>query len=242
MYWWNHAAELISEDKARRAGLITTNSLRQTFNRRVVQAAMDQGVGLAFAIPDHPWVDSANGAAVRIAMTVAERSNQGDGRLLTVIGEQPGEHGEVSVKRAERQGLVHADLTTGANVSTVVALQANLRLSYPGVEPHGSGFIVTAEEPVALGLTTVPGLARHIRDYRNGRDLTDKPRGVKVIDLFGLRAEEVRTRFPTIYQWIFDRVLNAIKIQDQLDAKIDGSLVSRALNIGLRCRPFADIS
>ena len=31
-----------------------TNSLRQTFNRRLVQTALDKGVALTFAIPDHP--------------------------------------------------------------------------------------------------------------------------------------------------------------------------------------------
>ena len=45
-----------------------------------------------------------------------------------------------------------------------------------------------------------------IRDYRNGRDLTDTPRGVKVIDLFGLTAEQVRKQFPEVYQRLLDRV------------------------------------
>ena len=42
----------------------------------------------------------------------------------------------------------------------------------------------------------MPGLERHIRLYRNGRDLTATPRDVMVIDLFGLTAEEVRSAFP----------------------------------------------
>ena len=41
----------------------------------------------------------------------------------------------------------------------------------------------------ALGLGSVPGLERHIREYRNGRDLMAAPRDVLVIDLFGLSAE-----------------------------------------------------
>jgi hypothetical protein len=70
MYWWHKAAEFVRAGKTRRFGLITTNSLRQTFNRRVVQNQLSQSLALAFAIPDHPWVDTADGAAVRIAMTV----------------------------------------------------------------------------------------------------------------------------------------------------------------------------
>ncbi len=34
MYWWHHAALLVRAGLARRFGFITTNSLRQTFNRR----------------------------------------------------------------------------------------------------------------------------------------------------------------------------------------------------------------
>ena len=45
-----------------------------------------------------------------------------------------------------------------------------------------------------------------IRDYRNGRDLTDAPRGVKVIDAFGLKADQLRSQFPAIYQWVLERV------------------------------------
>src|SRR5690606_23410543 len=138
MYWWDRAASAVRDGRARRFGLITTNSLTQTFNRRVVErhlgahpgrsAGRDGGMRrddrirrdtmhgvpttgttgtgttgtgttgtgttgtgttgttgtgttgtgttgtagpltLAFAVPDHPWVDSADGAAVRVAMT-----------------------------------------------------------------------------------------------------------------------------------------------------------------------------
>jgi hypothetical protein len=34
MYWWNQAAALVRAGKVRRFGLITTNSITQTFNRR----------------------------------------------------------------------------------------------------------------------------------------------------------------------------------------------------------------
>jgi hypothetical protein len=50
------------------------------------------------------------------------------------------------------------------------------------VKLHGAGFIVTREEAPASGLGAVPGLERHIREYRNGRDLMATPRDVLVID------------------------------------------------------------
>ena len=85
-------------------------------------------------------------------------------------------------------------------------LQANESISNRGVKLFGAGFIVTPEEAANLGLGSIPGLERHIRLYRNGRDLTATPRDVMVIDLFGLTAEEVRARFPAVYQWVYERV------------------------------------
>ncbi len=255
MYWWSHAAALVASGRARRFGFITTNSLRQTFNRRVVQAALDGSAGLAgsmerawgnggglispsasksaptaaprtlpaagavslvFAIPDHPWVDSANGAAVRIAMTVGAPAHPvraepveapaPTGRLLTVTTEETGEFGEVGVTLIEKVGLIHADLSVGANLVSAVALLADDNLCFEGVKPHGMGFLVTPEEAEALGLGHIPGLERHIRDFRNGRDLTDSPRQVKIIDMFGLTAEQVREQFPAAYQWLLVHV------------------------------------
>jgi methylase of polypeptide subunit release factors len=56
LYWWHKAAELVRTGKARRFGLITTNSLRQTFARRVVQTQLSAKppLSLAFA-PKHPY-------------------------------------------------------------------------------------------------------------------------------------------------------------------------------------------
>ncbi|MCL5741168.1 MAG: class I SAM-dependent DNA methyltransferase, partial [Betaproteobacteria bacterium] len=210
MFWWHHAAAQVAAGHTRRMGLITTNSLRQTFNRRVVEARLSppptkatiqtvQPLHLVMAIPDHPWVDGANGAAVRIAMTVAA-PGVGEGQLLTVTDERPGEHGEVTVALQERRGLIHADLSVGANVAAAIPLQAMARISSPGVKLHGAGFIVTPEQAADWNN---PALVRH---YRNGRDLTDRPRGSMVIDAFGLTAEELRTQHPSVYQWLLERV------------------------------------
>ena len=206
MYWWQRGAEAVRAGSAHRLGLITTNSLRQTFNRRVVQAALaENSAHLVFAIPDHPWVDSAEGAAVRIAMTVLA-PGAGAGRLVTVESEQETSTGEVQVRLAERYGVLHADLRIGAAIATAAALRAVEGLSGNGVMLAGSGFIVTNDEASSMGWGSDATLDAHIRAYRNGKDLTDRPRGVRVIDLFGMQAEEVRARFPEVYQWVVERV------------------------------------
>lgn len=220
MFWWEKAALAArgwkpATDKARakgtrRFGFITTNSLRQTFNRKVLEPHLSDPktpLSLTFAIPDHPWVDAGDGAAVRIAMTVAE-AGKSAGRLGSVTDERKGEYEAEGrpVRFAIEKGKIFADLRIGADVAGAVPLKANDGICSPGVKLHGAGFIVTPAEARALGLGTVPGLDNHIRAYRNGRDLTATPREVMVIDLFGLSEAEVRNRFPAVYQHILDKV------------------------------------
>ena len=209
MFWWQQAAELTRQGKLQRFGFITTNSLRQAFNRRVLQQHLTgiPPLSLAFAIPDHPWVDSADGAAVRIAMTVGRPATEGTvGTLVTVTDEREGGGEGLAVELASQQGVLHADLTAGADVAGAGPLLANSGLANRGMQLFGAGFIVTPEEARKLGLWRVPGLENHIRHYRNGRDLTASSRGVLVIDLFGLSADDVRNRFPEVYQWVCERI------------------------------------
>lgn len=236
MYWWYKAAEECIGGRARRFGFITTNSIRQTFNRRVVQWALDRGVYLTFAIPDHPWIDAAQCAAVRIAMTVgappaepmaegAAQTERTAGELQRVRTETPDEAtGENEVDLMSNLGPIAADLTIGVDVAGMKPLSANAGLSSPGVKLHGSGFIVAPEQAIGLGLGSVPGLEAHIRPYRNGRDLADRPRGVMVIDLFGLTADQVRQRFPRVY----DHVLKSVKPErDSKAHSKDGAAYAR---------------
>ena len=222
MYWWHQAATLVQRGAIRRFGFITTNSLRQTFNRRVVAGHLGgnpshqslpggdaerrgDSLSLVFAIPDHPWVDASDGAAVRIAMTVGA-AGEAPGCLQTVAREGGADGDAIKVALTSRYGRINPDLTIGADVASAVSLQANRELSHRGVQLIGSGFIVTPEQATALGLGRIPDLERHIRLYRNGKDLTATPRHVLVIDLFGLSMEQVRDRFPEVYQWVIERV------------------------------------
>ncbi len=243
MFWWHKAAQLVRSGAVKRFGFITTNSIRQTFNRRIVAANLRPvaasvsepilpALALRFAIPDHPWVDTAEGAAVRIAMTVGELAGDDPtGVLLTVTSERPNserlrelranralrndtleeaaaaygvddrkDDGSLDVTLDKDSGHVSPDFTVGADVTATKPLLANDGLAYRGMQLIGSGFIVTPAEAKALGLGKVAGLEKHIRPYRNGRDLTDQPRDVLVIDLFGLDLDQVQTRFPLVYE------------------------------------------
>jgi len=202
MYWWLHGSVLASQGGVERFGFITTNSIKQALNRRVIERALGNSkhpLSLVFVIPDHPWVDSTDGAAVRIAMTVAAAGANQHGRVQTVVSEIDTPTDEVQIGLREQRGEIHADLRLGAAVSKAGALQANGGITSMGVMLAGSGFIVTREKAEKLE-------AARIRDYRNGRDLTQSPRDVLVIDLFGLSSEQARVRYPAIYQHLLEYV------------------------------------
>ena len=203
-FWWKAAGALRAKGTpTRRFGFITSNSLRQVFCRRVVAGALDgkPPLHLAFAVPDHPWADGHGAAAVRIAMTVAA-PGAGEGVLQRVTKEARGPDGVPTVDLAATEGRINADLTVGADAKAAKPLRANERLASPGVKLHGAGFLVTPSQALTMGLGKVTALEQHIRPYLNGRDLQQRSRGLMVIDLDGLTEDEVRRRFPAVYQHV----------------------------------------
>ncbi|MCI2400405.1 DNA methyltransferase [Aliiroseovarius subalbicans] len=216
MFWWEKAALAARAYNAktgkgtRRFGLITTNSLRQTFNRRVLEPHLNdpkKPLSLLFAIPDHPWVDTLYGAAVRIAMTVGAAGNRA-GRLLNLATESK-EKSEADGKPVtfdHQVGKVLANLQIGADVIGCKPLMSNKGLAHMGMKLHGAGFIVTEEEAIELADGDEQVFGTLIRPYMNGRDLAQSSRGLFSIDLYPLSEEEVRTRHPKIYQHVKDNV------------------------------------
>src|SRR5690606_4346866 len=119
----------------------TTNSLRQIFNRRVLTSHMEakNPISLVYAVPDHPWVDSADGANVRISMTVGTLGEE-IGLLNEVISEEPDESGEIKVLVRTALGKIQTNLTVGPNVAEAAQLKANEGLSRQGCKLVGSHF------------------------------------------------------------------------------------------------------
>jgi hypothetical protein len=209
MYWWDKAERLTRAGGLRRFGLITTNSITQTFNRAIVADHLqhkNEPLSITFAIPDHPWVDSSDGAAVRVAMTSAAAGNAA-GVLTSVIAEteQQGEiDGTVVCDLNARQGRVTPELSVGTSVTTLFPLKANASLSFQGMALCGDGFVLSVTEATAL--RNAHPKSAIIRRYRNGRDVTQVSRDVSVIDFFGLSENEARDAHPEAFQIIIDHV------------------------------------
>ena len=226
LYWWHRAAEAVRNGKTRRFGLITTNSLTQTFNRRVIafhaspssplsllknkkrlinrdegdKGDKNKALELLWAIPDHPWADE--GAAVRIAMTVG--GTEGQPWLGRVVDERSAEtpEAEAEAVRVEGQSVeaIHEDLSAVADLSIAIPLKANRGLASNGFALHGRGFVVTPTNWESWGRPQV------VHPLLNGKGFSDCPSGLMVIDFFGLSEQEARDRFPGPYQHALEQV------------------------------------
>jgi len=217
MFWWEKAASAARGWNAktgkgtRRFGLITTNSLRQTFNRRVLEPHLSdpkKPLSLLFAIPDHPWVDSAKGdASVRIGMTVGAVGNR-SGRLLTIATEskEKSEADGRAVTFDHSIGKIFGNLRIGADVHSTKKLASNALLSSQGVKLHGKGFLISEAQAKAFGYGTDARIGTLIRPFSNGMDIARVSRNMLAIDICERNIDDVKNDFPEIFQWILDNV------------------------------------
>jgi type II restriction/modification system DNA methylase subunit YeeA len=219
MYWWHKAAELTLDGRCRRFGFITTNSIRQTFNRRVVHHALLQGVSLRFAIPDHPWVDTADGAAVRVAMTVGALSYKLPpsgmlaedvppdpsalaGDLYLVTSETPIDDGSSEIQLNHLRGRIGSALGIGAELEGMNALTSSDGVCGLGVALHGSGFILEPDDAKNIRKHG----AKVIKPYMGGSDLLHSSRERYLIDFSFMSEDDARKANAFAYERVLTHV------------------------------------
>ena len=135
-YWFEKAGQQIASGKAKRAGLVATNSIRGGANRRALQAATDNRP-IFEAWSDEPWV--IDGAAVRVSLVcfshVGDESVAGtwlDGQLVD----------EVYADLTARRGGAGVDLTI------VRRLAENAAVAFMG-DTKGGSFDIAVIKPVS---------------------------------------------------------------------------------------------
>ena len=211
MYWWDHAADLARLNQIKRFGFITTNSVTQVFQRRVLAKhikSTESPLRLIFAVPDHPWVDEERAAAVRVAMTVGTGQREAETcviKLGRVVGPEEDED-QVQVE-FETAPQINEVLSSAVGPESTFPLNANDGICSPGVQLYGAGFVLNPSE-VAEWRTGSdwPQLAGVVHPYMNGRDLMGSTRGAHVIDFFGLTKEEAAGRYARAFQRVVVRV------------------------------------
>jgi hypothetical protein len=206
MYWWHKAAILVANNQAKRFGLITSNSISQASNRRVVSNAINgaNSVSLIFVIPDHPWIESSDAASVRIAMTVCEPGIK-TGTLVSVISEQNCDSEEIRVNFTRQLGTIYEDLRIGTNITSSNSLQSNYGIAGTGLLLGNRGFVINREQ---LNKFTInqPSSKSIINLLFNGDDISERSRDLFVIDTHGLTEEYLASSYPAIYQHLRDSV------------------------------------
>ncbi|WP_349370005.1 DNA methyltransferase [Salinarimonas sp.] len=193
MYWWEQAASILAleNSRLRRFGFITTNSVTQTFSRRIIEQYASTGkASLIFAVADHPWIKVPKGirgrrarkAAVRIAMTVAERGYR-TGKILTVSTEENLDSDNPTLGIRVDFGYINSDLSIGPDLGSISKLNAAKELALNGVLLAGKGFVLEPPQARALIAASHENI---VRPYVDGRELVTRPLGRYVIDAFGL--------------------------------------------------------
>jgi hypothetical protein len=185
MYWWARAAEEVAAGRCIRAGLITTYRITSLQNRPAIESAVEAGAHVVWAIPNHPWVNDSDSAAIRVAMTVLSGSPMG-ARLVTVDDE-----GKVL---SEQDGArFNTDLTLGVDVAGAAALplHANVGLCFIGPSLVGRGFVLPEDEGREV-LAADPSNREVVHPYWPGNAFASRPTGELVIDFNRMSEEEAR--------------------------------------------------
>lgn len=214
LHFWDEAATRLLRkplkgptNPLRRFGFITTNSITQTFSRRVIERhkTAKEPLSLVFAVPNHPWMKASDKAAVRIAMTVAEKGER-DGVLAEVLSEAGLNTDTPQVALEVREGKVRANLTIGADLASARPLVANAYMGHKGMMPYGKGFWITGTKAAEFRTEGSVANPHRIRQYLNGSDLTRRPRGIHAIDFLGLSLDTARELFPKAYAHLYEYV------------------------------------
>jgi type II restriction/modification system DNA methylase subunit YeeA len=188
-FWFERARAQIQAGKAKRAGLLATNSIRMVGNRPVLERILESG-GIFMAWSDRPWI--LDGAAVRVSMVGFDNGSQ---KERTLDG-QP-------------VASIHADLTASANVASAQALPENAGLCFLGVMKGGPFDLTEAEAQAMLAAPLNPNGRSNsdvVRRRLIGRDVVQRNQGGWLID-FG----EVSEGNAALYELPFEYVRRVVK-------------------------------
>jgi type II restriction/modification system DNA methylase subunit YeeA len=197
-FWFERARAQIQAGKAKRAGLLATNSIRMVGNRPVLERILESG-GIFMAWSDRPWI--LDGASVRVSIVGFDDGSQKE----RVLDGQP-------------VSAIHADLTASANVAGALALPENAGLCFLGVM-KGGPFDLTEEQASAMLAAPLNPNKRPNSDVVKrrliGRDVVQRSQEGWLIDFVDRSESEA-----ALYELPFEYVKTHVKpLRDQNNRK-----------------------
>ena len=196
-YWFEKAGQQIASGKAKRAGLVATNSIRGGANRRALQAATDTR-RIFEAWSDEPWV--IDGAAVRVSLVCFSRAGDESVAGARLDGESVDE--------------IYADLTArhggaGVDLTDVRRLPENAGRAFMG-DTKGGPFDVAGDQAREwLRLPANPNgrtNADVLKPWVNGMDLTRRPAGKWIVDFGWTMSSGAAALYEGPFRWVQERV------------------------------------
>ena len=185
-YWFVKAGEHIGSGKAKRAGLVSTNSIRGGANRRALQTATeDRPIFEAWS--DEPWM--IDGAAVRVSLVCFSRPDDG-----------------VELERrlnGQFVDAVHSDLTGNVDLTKAQRLCRNIGVAFMG-DTKGGPFNVPGEQAREwLRKPANPNGRPNsdvLKPWVNGMDLTRRPAGKWIVDFGWSMTQEEAALYEAPFQ------------------------------------------
>lgn len=175
-YWFEKANDCLRAGILKRAGLVTTNSIRGGRNREVLKHICDDS-RIFNAWSDEEWINE--GAAVRVSLVCFGRAD-----------------GPAMLDGVEA-GIIYADLTaagceSGADLTRAVPLDENEGCCFSGIQKTGPFEIPGYVARGWLKLPNPNGRSNSdvVRPWFNGLDVTRRNRDFWIVD-FGTDAVEV---------------------------------------------------
>ncbi|MGI2034682.1 class I SAM-dependent DNA methyltransferase [Rhizobium panacihumi] len=189
-YWFDKALCALKAGRAKRVGLVSTNSIRGGANRRVLDR-IGAHSRIFEAWSDQPWV--VDGAAVRVS--------------LVCFGS-----GDDGLRLDERDvSIINTDLTAGAvDLTRAQRLRENLGVAFMG-DTKGGAFDIPGDLARAwLRLPCNPNGRPNsdvLRPWRNGMDVTRRSRDMWIIDFGWEMSEREASLYEAPFQYITEHVL-----------------------------------
>jgi len=210
-YWFEKARKCLEEGKCKRAGLVSTNSIRGGQNRKVLERICETG-RIAAAWSDEPWINE--GAAVRVSLVCFENSTL-QMSVAGVVAESSPVY-EVSALLDGRQvAEVYANLTarnfgsSGVDLTQAKPLTENKAVCYMGASKKGSFDIPENQARAWLGLPSNPNGRLNsdvIRPILNALDIARRSRGMWIIDFGCNMSESDAALYEAPFQWVVEHI------------------------------------
>ena len=190
-YWFEKARAMIETGKAKRAGLLATQSIRIGSNRKVLERIKQTG-DIFWAQSDREWV--LDGASVRVSM----------------VGFDNGQEQSRNLNGSETS-VINADLSNNlADITRAKRLKENFEICLIGDTKKGS-FDIDEDLAKALILTQGNPNGRPNSDvvvpWINASDIVQSPRRMWIID-FGVNMSQAEA---SLYEKPFEYVKTHVK-------------------------------